>query len=178
MKRTLVTLASGFALAILAVNFVVSVKAEQGSDQPPQEAVERTRKTVRMLDDVYKSAIVLITDKYVNEEDDYPAGSAAIDLFTAIKEKGWHEARLIDLTGEPYDPKNVARDDFEKQGGRQFKAGKDYVEQVVEKDGRHYLRAMTPVPVVMQKCAMCHPHYKDAKEGEAIGAVSYTIPIE
>jgi hypothetical protein len=178
MKRTLVMLSSVLALAILALNFVLSAEAQQGRDKPSQDAVERTRKTVRMLDDVYKTAVVLITDKYVNEEDDYPAGSAAIDLFTAISEKGWHDARLIDLTGEPYDPKNVARDEFEKEGGRQFKAGKDYFEQVVEKDGKHYLRAMTPVPVVMQKCAMCHPHYKDAKEGEAIGAVSYTLPIE
>ena len=32
------------------------------------KAVERTRKTVRMLDDVYKTAVVLITEHYVNDE--------------------------------------------------------------------------------------------------------------
>jgi|GEM_PF-5876378 len=40
------------------------------------------------------------------------------------------------------------------------------------------LRALTSVPVVMKKCVMCHEHYADAKEGEAIGAISYTFPIE
>ncbi len=136
------------------------------------------RKTVKMLDDVYKTAIVLITDKYVNDENDYPAGSAAIDLFSAIQKKGWHEVRLLDVTGEPYDPENVAEDAFEKAGVKQLKAGKDYYEEIIEKKGKPYLRAMTPVPVVMQKCVMCHPHYAKVKKGEAIGAVSYTLPIE
>ena len=59
-----------------------------------------------------------------------------------------------------------------------MKAGKNYVEEVTRKEGKPVLRAVTAVPVVLQKCVMCHPHYKDAKKGEAIGAVSYTLPIE
>jgi hypothetical protein len=47
-------------------------------DKPDDPAVKRARKTVRMLDDIYKTAIVLITDKYVNTKKDYPAGRAAI----------------------------------------------------------------------------------------------------
>ncbi|MDA9857159.1 hypothetical protein N9D23_03505 [Rubripirellula sp.] len=53
-------------------------------------ATERTRDTVRMLDDVYKAAVVLITTHYVNDEDDLPAGTAAIALFDAVNKKGWH----------------------------------------------------------------------------------------
>ncbi len=167
-------------LTLLTTGWIVSAEPAKKKEktQPPKAAVERTRKTVKMLDDVYKSAIVLITDKYVNSEKDYPAGSAAIDLFAAIQKKGWHEVRLLDVTGEPYDPENVAKDTFEKAGVKQMKAGKDYYEEIIQKDGKPYLRAMTPVPVVMQKCVMCHPHYADAKKGEAIGAVSYTLPIE
>ncbi len=145
---------------------------------PDSAAVQRARKTVRMLDDVYKTAVVLITDKYVNDEADFPAGSAAIALFEAIGEKGWHQARLIDLTGEPYDPKNVPRDEVEKAGAKALKAGKGSYEQIVEQDGKPQLRVLTAVPVVLKKCAMCHPHYNDVPEGEAIGAISYTIPIE
>lgn len=37
-------------------------------DKPDKAAIKRARKTVRILDDVYKTAIVLITDKYVNDE--------------------------------------------------------------------------------------------------------------
>jgi hypothetical protein len=141
-------------------------------------AVARARKTVRMLDDVYKSAVVLITDKYVHSKKDHPAGRAAISWFSQISKKGWHEVRLIDASGEPYADKNVARDSFDKEGIKQLKSGKDYYDQVIEKDGKPYLRAITPVPVVMDKCIMCHENYRTAKKGEPVGALTYTIPIE
>lgn len=180
MTRKFFILASGLLAVVAASSLVVSAQNPQSNEdgEPSAAAVERARKTVRMLDDVYKGAIVLITDKYVHDETDYPAGSAAIDLFGEITKKGWHEVRLIDVSGEPFDPENVAEDEFEKQGVKQLKSGKDYHEKVVAKDGKPYLRAMTAVPVVMQKCVMCHPNYADAKEGEAIGAISYTMPIE
>jgi hypothetical protein len=141
-------------------------------------AVERTRKTVKMLDDIYKTVVVLITDKYINDEDDFPAGSAAIALFEAIGKKGWHEVRLLDATGEPYDEKNSPRDEFEKKAVEQLKAGKGYYERIVQKGDKRYLRAATPVPVVMKKCVMCHPHYENAKKGEPIGVLSYRLEIE
>ena len=180
MNRTTSMLAFGLLLGTLATGVLVSEEpsSQKEEKEPSTAALERTRKTVRMLDDVYKTTVVLITDKYVNNEKDFPAGSAAIALFSQIEKKGWHGVRLLDVTGEPYDPKNVAKDEFEKQGVRQLQAGKDYYEQIIEKDGKSYLRAMTPVPVVMQKCVMCHPHYTNAKKGAAIGAISYTLPIE
>jgi hypothetical protein len=141
-------------------------------------AVARARKTVQMLDDIYKNAVVLITDKYVNDEDDFAAGSAAVALFEAISKKGWHQVRLIDATGQPYEEKNVARDDFEKAGIARLKAGDAVYEQVVEADGGRQFRALTPLPVVMKKCVMCHAHYADAKENEPIGAISYSVPVE
>lgn len=142
------------------------------------QAVERTRKTVRMLDDLYKTAVVLITKHYVNVESDLPAGTAAIALFDAMREKGWHDIRLLDATGQPYEDKNVPRDDFEKTAVARLKAGDAYYEQVVHRDGKALLRAATPIPVVLQKCTMCHPHYKDARPGEPVGILSYTLPIE
>jgi hypothetical protein len=72
----------------------------------------------------------------------------------------------------------VARDDFERRGIQTLKSGKDYVESVEKKNGKFYLRALTPVPVVMKKCTMCHPHYAKAKTGEPIGALSCTMVIE
>ena len=150
--------------------------AASATDNDP--AVARARKTVQMLDDIYKNAVVLITDKYVHEEDDFPAGSAAVALFEAISKKGWHQVRLIDVTGQPYEEKNVARDDFEKAGIARLKAGDAVYEQVVDVDGQRQYRALTPVPVVMKKCVMCHAHYADAKENEPIGAISYSVPVE
>lgn len=152
--------------------------ATKESSQPSATAVKRTRDTVKMLDDIYKQAIVLITDKYVNDEDDFPAGSAAVELFKRVGKTGFHHVRLLDATGEPYEPNNVAKTKFEKQGIKQLIAGKPYYEEVVIKEGQPYLQAMTPVPVVMKKCVMCHPHYKGVKEGQPIGAISYELPIK
>jgi hypothetical protein len=158
---------------------MVAIAAMHAADEAkPDEALARTRKTVRMLDDIYKTAVVLITDKYVNDEKDFPAGSAAIALFDAIKNKEWHEVRLLDASGEPYDDDNVAKDAFEKEAIAQLKAGKGYYDVVEQRDGQRYLRAATPIPVVMDKCVLCHENYKAVKKGQPIGALSYTIRIE
>ena len=146
--------------------------------EPSPEAIERTRKTVRMLDDIYKSAVVLITEHYVHDEDDLSAGSAAAALFGMIEEKGWHSARLIDATGQPYDEGNVAADEFERTAVTKLKEGETYFDEVTERDGKPVLRAVTAVPVVMEKCVMCHPHYAHAEKGQAIGGIAYLIPIE
>ena len=81
------------------------------------------------------------------------------------------------MTGEPNNPKNVASDAFEEAAVKEIR-GKDYYDAVVPKDGKSYLRAMTAVPVVMDKCIMCHENYKKAKKGEAVGAISYSIPLD
>ena len=170
------------AWVLLPVLLIGAVVAQSRSAEKPAKvdpaAVERARKQVRMLDDLYKTAVVLITEHYVHKEDDVAAGTAARLLFKAMKEKGWHEARLIDATGEPYEEKNAPADDFEKSAIAQIKAGKAFVDAVIEKDGKPYLRALTPVPVVMEKCIMCHAHYKTAAKGQAIGAIGYIVPIE
>lgn len=164
---------------LLCLVFVATWRAAQAAEDAKQgPAVERTRKTVRMLDDIYKSAVVLITEHYVNDTDDLPAGSAAIALFDAVKKKGWHEVRLLDATGKPIEDKNSPQDAFEKKAVEKLLAGETWYDEVIEKDGKPMLRAATPIPVVLQKCVMCHDHYADVKPGQPIGALSYTIPIE
>jgi hypothetical protein len=98
--------------------------------------------------------------------------------FEKISQQGSHQVRLIDVTGQPYQDKNVARDDFEREAVRRLQQGESYVDRVTHEDGKLRLRAVTAVPVVMKKCVMCHEHYADAKEGAAIGAITYSIPIE
>lgn len=176
MKKAL-AIGSLFAGAVLL--FAVNLPGQDAAAPAPRKgAVKRTRETVKLLDNVYKQTIVLITEKYVEDEDDFPAGSAAVELFRRIGKGGSHKVRLIDATGQPNAPQNVAKDEFEKEGLSKLKAGKDYYDEVVTRDGEHYLRAITPVPVVMKKCVMCHSHYADAKEGEPIGALVYEMPIK
>jgi hypothetical protein len=154
------------------------VAQEKAAGKPADPAVERTRKQVLMLDDLYKSAIVLITEHYVEEDSDLAAGSAFQALFKAMKDKGYHEVRLLDATGEPYEAKNAPSDEFEKAAIAALKKGATTHEEVVEKDGQRFLRLATPIPVVMKKCVLCHEQYAKAKPGEPIGALGYTIKVE
>jgi len=125
-------------LLVLAIAgfMTISFAADETTKPKKQrdKAVERTRKQMRMLDDVYKSAVVLITTHYVNDENDLPAGSAAIALFDAVKKKSWHEVRLLDATGEPIEEKNTAKDEFEETAIAKLKAGESYYDRVIEKD--------------------------------------------
>lgn len=175
-RSWLVVAVSGAALGafLLAPRFSV----DAGEPAKEDTAVKRARETTRMLDDLYKTAVVLITEHYVEVDSDLPAGTAAIALFDAMKKKGWHEVRLLDATGQPIEEKNSPQDAFEKEAVKQLLAGETWHEQIVDRDGSRFLRAATPIPVVLAKCTMCHEHYKQAKPNEPIGALSYTLKID
>lgn len=144
----------------------------------PDAMLERTRREVRLLDDIYKGGIVTITDNFVTDTKEIPAGTAFKLLFESAEKKGWHRVRLLDATGSPYDDSNVAEDDFEKDAIEQLVAGKPWVEKIEVRQGVRHLRVATPIPVVLEKCIMCHDHYEDVPEGQAIGALTYILPID
>ena len=153
-------------------------EVQKANQTEAQKAVARTIREVKMLDDIYKGGIVLITKNYVNGEEDLPAGTAFKKLFEAAKKNGWHEVRLVDATGEPYNDENVAVSDFEKRAIKELKAGKPFVEETVTEKDKRYLLAATPIPVVMEKCTMCHSNYDMKKKGLVIGALTYRVPID
>ena len=76
--------------ALVATIFAGSYFASFADEAKPETdaAVERARREVRMLDDIYKTSIVLITTHYVHDDDDLPAGAAFKALFAGVKEKG------------------------------------------------------------------------------------------
>ncbi len=130
-----------------------------------------------MLDDIYKTSIVLITTHYVDDDQSLPAGSAFRALFAAVEEKGWHQVRLLDATGEPYNDENLPKEGFEKRAVSKLLEGKASYDEVVTEGDKRYLLAATSIPVVMDKCILCHDNYKDVKKGRAIGALGYKVPI-
>jgi Protein of unknown function (DUF3365) len=139
-------------------------------------AVARTRKHVQMLDDLYKTAVVLITEHYVKDPSILSAATASKALFAAMKQKGWHDARLLGFTDILFNPaENLPEDDFEKSAKAKLLDGAASYEEVVKIKGQDYLRMATPVPVVMERCVMCHANFKD-KTGP-IGAISYSLPL-
>jgi hypothetical protein len=147
------------------------------ADRPKvdEAALERTRTTVKMLDDLHKGYVVNITATYVEGQDKAPAAKVTKKVFKHMEQKGWGTGRLIDATGEPANPGNRPKTDFEKAAVEQMKKGETYYEEVGIKDGKPVLRAATVVPVVMKQCSGCH---NGRKEGELLGAIVYELPIK
>ena len=192
IKSIFVSLLIAGTLAIAGIAVWAAEKASRSKDA----AVERTRQEVKMLDDLYKTVVVLFTEHlftvcppttierksssvdkacYVKDPKTLPAASASKALFAEMKKKGWHEVRLLGLTDKLFNPDNKPSDAFEKAAAKKLLAGKEGHEEVVEKGGKRYLRVATGIPVVMEQCLMCHPTWKGNKGN--IGALSYTVPV-
>lgn len=169
----------GIVVALSAGLTLGTLGSVQGESKAENEAaVQRARQQIKMLDDIYKTAVIGITSTYVKKETDTPAITLGKALFDTMKKKGWHETKLLDATGHPYSEVNVAKDEFEKAAVDALKGGKDYYEQLVKVNGEQRLRAATPVPVVLEKCTMCHENYKSVKPGAPIGILTYDVPVK
>jgi hypothetical protein len=127
-----------------------------------------------MLDDVYKGFVVNITETYVKAQELTPAARVTQKVFKHMATKGWHSARLVDATGNPFNPANAPRKGFETRAVRKIKAGETYYEEIATSKGRPVLRAATIVPAVMSQCAACHT---GRKKGDLLGAIVYEMPI-
>lgn len=147
----------------------------QTTNKTEKVTVEQARREIRIVDDLYKTAIVFMNDVYVVDENSVAAGETARHLFEAMKTKGWHEARLIDATGEPLNDENEPTGEFEKKAIKKILKGETYYDEVVREDGQNYLRAATVVPVVNAKCVICHP---GNKVGDVMGAISYKVLLK
>ncbi len=181
-RRTIIFGAGTLAAMAFAAAPKPFLEVNTRADAPPPQvkadndpAVERTREYVKMLDDLYKNAVVSITKRYVGNQDDQPAIMVAKDIFGAMKKQGWHSAKLVDATGEPMSDDNAPKTDFEKEAARAMNSGKAYLDRVVGEGKDRRLLAATLVPVVMQKCAECHNH---KKVGEVLGFIRYDVPIK
>ncbi len=151
-------------------------KANEAGKREEGPAVTRAKRQAKMLDTLYKSAIVLITENYVDGSESLAAGDAFQALFKTMKDNGFHEVRLLDATGDPYDSDNEPKTEFEKKAVKALLDGKPIYERIVKEGDKRFLLSATPIPVVMEKCTMCHSSYEDAKG--PIGALGFKIPLE
>lgn len=174
MHKALKFVAAGLAAAaVVGGGWFFNTTGAADKKEPDKAAVERTREQVKMLDDLYKTAVVGITQLYVDQQADKPAALAAKAVFDAMKKKGWHNARLVDASGDPKNGENVAKTDFEKKAVKAIQGGKT-IEEIAEVDGKPVLRTATIVPAVLKSCAKCH----GVKEGALLGAIVYEVPIK
>ncbi len=137
--------------------------------------LDYARKTVRMLDDIYKTYIVLITEEYVDDPSLLPAATLSKRVFKSMNKKGWHKTRLLDATGTPFNPENNPVDAFERDAINALISGKTYFEKIEKVEGKDHLRAVTSVHAVMKGCISCHP---SSRVGDLLGGIAYNIALE
>ncbi|MFO0911188.1 MAG: DUF3365 domain-containing protein [Isosphaeraceae bacterium] len=160
VSALMLMLAAGLGLA-------TTVRGGASVEDP---SVAKARATVKMLDDLFKVAVVDITKRY----DGPPAAKVAKTIFAAAKEKHYFQARILDATGSPLNEANAPTDSFEKAAAKAMQDGKAYYEEVVGEGATRRLRAATVVPAVVEKCAKCH----GVKKGELLGFLSYDLPLQ
>lgn len=141
----------------------------RAADEPADAKLERARAEVQKLDALYKTAVVSVTNRFEGP----PAIKMAKDVFAAMEKAGWHRAKLVDATGDPLNPDNTPKSEFEKRAAKAMQGGATYFEEVDGDGEERTLLAATVVPAVLKKCATCH----GVKEGDLLGFVRYEIPI-
>ena len=139
------------------------------------KAVKRARQTVKMLDEMYKTFIVLITDEYVKDETMFSALTVSKKVFEKMGTKGLYKARLLDATGDPHNPENSPRTKFERDAVEAFINGNPYYEKVEKVGGEYYYKAAASLSIVTDGCTICHPHNK---QGDLLGGISYTFLLD
>ena len=164
-------------LCVLCTASLLTLRAQdKASSVKSDPAVDRAKKQAKMLDTLYKTAIVLITENYVTGKESLAAGDAFQALFKSMKDNGFHEVRLLDATGNAYDSDNDPKTEFEKKAVKALLDGKTIYEEIITEKNQRYLLSATPIPVVMQKCTLCHSNYEGVKG--PIGALGLKIPVE
>ncbi|GJQ59438.1 MAG: hypothetical protein SCALA701_22390 [Candidatus Scalindua sp.] len=194
LKKRVIARAKSFHLVLIALFFVCTITAAEGEKEPTadkgisiykaldalykailDEKLDRARDTVHMLDDLYKTFIVLITKEYADDPSVLAAATLSKKVFNVMSKKGWHKARLLDATGSPYNPDNNPRDEFERDAIEAMISGKRYFERIEKTGGINHFRAATVLSADMEGCTYCHP---DKKLGDILGAISYEIPLD
>ncbi len=159
--------AAGLGLGL----WMMGTSAVVWADDKEDAALARTRGEVKMLDDLYKNAVVSITQRYM---DGPPAAKVAKDVFGAMAKAGHHDAKLVDATGNPQNEANLPATEFEKRAADAMRAGKPYYEEVVGAGADRHLLAATVVPAVLPKCASCH----GVNEGDLLGFIRYDLLVK
>jgi len=151
---------------------LAAVAATPRADEPKEDAaLKRARREIKMLDDLYKTAVVSVTEIYSKGP---PAIMVAMKVFKAMEKGEWHSARLVDATGNPLGEANVPKTPFEKRAAEAIKSGKPYFEEVVGEGANRRLMAATIVPAVLPRCAECH----GVKQGDLLGFIRYDLKVE
>lgn len=171
-SRPASSLLVGGAAFLLAGVLVAGLTPAAGAPAPPATksaplpTLAAARERVRMMDDIYVTAVLVTHKMYVRDPGTPAAVTWAKQVFHGLQGKGWPEARILSGVDRPLNPENDPSDPFERDAVAAFRAGKPSFERV---EGG-VLRYATALHVVDASCITCHVR---AKPGDLLGGVSY-----
>jgi len=138
--------------------------------KPVRLSAEEAGRTVRLLDDVYQSAVINTHKMYVRDPGTPSAVTWAKQVLRDVNGKGWPAARVFAASQRPLNPENDPADAFEEEAVKQFQRGQPVFERL---DG-DVLRYASSIRVVDRSCLTCHVHNR---EGDLLGGISYRAPL-
>ena len=138
----------------------------------------RARSAAQVLAESHLELMHRHTENYVREDTDDSACMLLQEMFSEMKTKGQGELRLMALTAEPVVDANAPNGEFEAMAAEALRAGRGHVERTEWENGRPYLRSATAITVSSSRCALCHPNYKGLPQDQAVGALSYRLPLD
>lgn len=170
--RTRVLVLAAISAAVALSVFRAVTAAPQPKTNTPAERVSlaEARRQVRMMDEIYKTAVIAAHKMYVQDPGTPAAVIWAKQVINQMKGKGWPDARIFATHDRPLNPENAPADGFERAATTAFKQGKASFEQVTPGEYRY----ATDIRIVDEKCIMCHVR---SKQGDLTGGVSYRVPL-
>ncbi len=170
--RLAVAVAGGVALpALLFTTVLAGNPATAAPPAPVRLELEEARRTVRLMNDIYVTGVLVTHDMYVKDPGNPAAVSWGKQVIRQIRAKGWPDAHIFDTTGRPLNPENNPQNPFEKAAVAAFKSGKSSYEEVSAESYRY----ATSIRMTDESCLTCHVR---AKVGDLVGGISYLAPLK
>lgn len=133
----------------------------------------RARQAVRLMADFYRENLLLVHETYVRANKP-PAAAVIRDQFVDMTARGWPKAHWLSVNGNPLNPANRPKDEFERDASRAIRRGQELVERIetAAYGGRRY-RAVASVAFT-GPCLKCH---WGEKESDYFGGVTFVVPL-
>ena len=155
-----------FGNSFLTKSFDASIAVAAPGD-PTDGAIATTETLINAL----VAAVFSISDATVNPEDVGP-NSEVVSLLLA---PGQDNYRLIDASGGPLNPNNVARGNFERSALAELVATGGLGSTVQDVVGNQLRTLFALTNNAHPNCVTCHENYAGLPSGTVIGAISTRV---
>ncbi len=134
-------------------------------------SLAEARRTVRLMNDIYVTAVLTTSKMYVQEPGTAAAVTWGKQVIREVNSRGGPQARIFTTADRPLNPENGAIDAFEREAGAAFVKGEAALEKV--SSGRY--RFAVPLRITDKSCLTCHVRNR---VGDLLGGVSYSAVIQ